>query len=28
VPSGEVGRIFVGNEMSFEGYTGGEGKPG
>ncbi len=26
VPSGEVGRIFVGNEMSFEGYTGGGGK--
>jgi acyl-CoA synthetase (AMP-forming)/AMP-acid ligase II len=25
-PPGEVGRIFVGNEMSFEGYTGGEGK--
>ena len=23
---GEVGRIFVGNEMSFEGYTGGGGK--
>jgi acyl-CoA synthetase (AMP-forming)/AMP-acid ligase II len=23
VPRGEVGRIFVGNEMSFEGYTGG-----
>jgi len=23
VPTGEVGRIFVGNEMSFEGYTGG-----
>ncbi|HVD37931.1 MAG TPA: acyl-CoA synthetase, partial [Solirubrobacterales bacterium] len=22
----EVGRIFVGNEMSFEGYTGGGGK--
>jgi acyl-CoA synthetase (AMP-forming)/AMP-acid ligase II len=22
-PRGEVGRIFVGNEMSFEGYTGG-----
>jgi acyl-CoA synthetase (AMP-forming)/AMP-acid ligase II len=26
LPSGEVGRIFVGNEMSFEGYTGGGGK--
>ena len=26
VPAGEVGRIFVGNEMSFEGYTGGGGK--
>jgi fatty-acyl-CoA synthase len=26
VPPGQVGRIFVGNEMSFEGYTGGEGK--
>jgi acyl-CoA synthetase (AMP-forming)/AMP-acid ligase II len=26
VPSGEVGRIFVGNQMSFEGYTGGGGK--
>jgi acyl-CoA synthetase (AMP-forming)/AMP-acid ligase II len=25
-PQGEVGRIFVGNEMSFEGYTGGGGK--
>jgi acyl-CoA synthetase (AMP-forming)/AMP-acid ligase II len=23
VPSGETGRIFVGNEMAFEGYTGG-----
>jgi fatty-acyl-CoA synthase len=23
VPTGEVGRIFVGNEMSMEGYTGG-----
>jgi acyl-CoA synthetase (AMP-forming)/AMP-acid ligase II/carbon monoxide dehydrogenase subunit G len=23
VPQGEVGRIFVGNEMLFEGYTGG-----
>jgi acyl-CoA synthetase (AMP-forming)/AMP-acid ligase II len=26
VPEGEVGRIFVGNDMSFEGYTGGGGK--
>jgi acyl-CoA synthetase (AMP-forming)/AMP-acid ligase II len=26
VPQGEVGRIFVGNQMSFEGYTGGGGK--
>jgi acyl-CoA synthetase (AMP-forming)/AMP-acid ligase II len=26
VPTGEVGRVFVGNEMSFEGYTGGGGK--
>ncbi|HEU4393426.1 MAG TPA: AMP-binding protein [Solirubrobacterales bacterium] len=26
LPGGEVGRIFVGNEMSFEGYTGGGGK--
>jgi fatty-acyl-CoA synthase len=26
VPRGEVGRIFVGNEMAFEGYTGGGGK--
>jgi fatty-acyl-CoA synthase len=26
VSAGEVGRIFVGNEMSFEGYTGGGGK--
>jgi acyl-CoA synthetase (AMP-forming)/AMP-acid ligase II len=26
VPPGGVGRIFVGNEMSFEGYTGGGGK--
>ncbi len=26
VPRGEVGRIFVGNEMSFEGYTGGGSK--
>ena len=26
VPRGEVGRIFVGSEMAFEGYTGGGGK--
>jgi acyl-CoA synthetase (AMP-forming)/AMP-acid ligase II len=26
LPQGGVGRIFVGNEMSFEGYTGGGGK--
>ena len=26
VSEGEVGRIFVGNEMAFEGYTGGGGK--
>jgi fatty-acyl-CoA synthase len=26
VPRGAVGRIFVGNEMSFEGYTGGGNK--
>jgi fatty-acyl-CoA synthase len=26
LPSGEVGRIFVGNEMLFEGYTGGGSK--
>ena len=26
MPRGEVGRIFVGNEMAFEGYTGGGGK--
>lgn len=26
VGPGETGRIFVGNEMSFEGYTGGGGK--
>jgi fatty-acyl-CoA synthase len=25
-PQGEVGRIFVGNDMSFDGYTGGGGK--
>src|SRR5205085_8808726 len=26
VKQGETGRIFVGNEMQFEGYTGGGGK--
>jgi fatty-acyl-CoA synthase len=26
VPRGETGRIFVGNEMAFEGYTGGGNK--
>jgi acyl-CoA synthetase (AMP-forming)/AMP-acid ligase II len=26
VPAGETGRIFVGNEMAFEGYTGGGSK--
>jgi len=26
VPAGETGRIFVGNEMMFDGYTGGGGK--
>jgi acyl-CoA synthetase (AMP-forming)/AMP-acid ligase II len=26
LPQGETGRIFVGNEMQFEGYTGGGGK--
>ena len=26
VPEGETGRIFVGNDMSFEGYTGGGNK--
>jgi fatty-acyl-CoA synthase len=26
LPRGEVGRIFVGNEMLFEGYTGGGSK--
>jgi acyl-CoA synthetase (AMP-forming)/AMP-acid ligase II len=26
VPRGETGRVFVGNEMAFEGYTGGGGK--
>ena len=26
VPVGETGRVFVGNDMAFEGYTGGGGK--
>ena len=26
MPDGETGRIFVGNDMKFEGYTGGGGK--
>jgi acyl-CoA synthetase (AMP-forming)/AMP-acid ligase II len=26
VPAGETGRIFVGNDVRFEGYTGGGGK--
>ena len=26
MPPGETGRIFVGNEMLFEGYTGGGSK--
>src|SRR5262249_50315654 len=26
VPQGETGRIFIGNEMAFEGYTGGGDK--
>ena len=26
VPNGEIGRIFVGSGMAFEGYTGGGGK--
>ena len=26
VPTGATGRIFVGNGMQFEGYTGGGGK--
>jgi len=26
VPHGQTGRIFVGNEMQFDGYTGGGGK--
>jgi len=26
LPRGETGRVFVGNEMAFEGYTGGGGK--
>jgi len=25
-PKGETGRVFVGNDMAFEGYTGGGGK--
>ncbi len=28
LPDGETGRIFVGNEMAFAGYTGGGGKEG
>ncbi len=27
LPAGERGRIFVGSELAFEGYTGGGGKP-
>ncbi|HEX6499865.1 MAG TPA: AMP-binding protein [Micromonosporaceae bacterium] len=27
VPAGHVGRIFVGNDMLFSGYTNGDGKP-
>ncbi len=27
VPRGSSGRVFVGNSMLFEGYTGGGGKP-
>jgi acyl-CoA synthetase (AMP-forming)/AMP-acid ligase II len=27
VPTGQVGRIFVGNDMLFEGYTSGAGRP-
>src|SRR5207253_1312699 len=27
VPTGVSGRIFVGNDFQFEGYTGGGGKP-
>jgi acyl-CoA synthetase (AMP-forming)/AMP-acid ligase II len=26
VPEGETGRIFIGNQLAFEGYTGGGGK--
>jgi acyl-CoA synthetase (AMP-forming)/AMP-acid ligase II len=26
LPTGDTGRVFVGNEMAFEGYTGGGGK--
>jgi acyl-CoA synthetase (AMP-forming)/AMP-acid ligase II len=26
VPAGETGRIFIGNQLAFEGYTGGGGK--
>jgi fatty-acyl-CoA synthase len=26
LPAGATGRVFVGNEMAFEGYTGGGGK--
>ncbi|KAA0235293.1 MAG: Long-chain-fatty-acid--CoA ligase [Acidimicrobiales bacterium] len=26
VPQGEIGRIFVGNRLQFDGYTGGGGK--
>jgi acyl-CoA synthetase (AMP-forming)/AMP-acid ligase II len=26
LPPGKTGRVFVGNEMNFEGYTGGGGK--
>jgi acyl-CoA synthetase (AMP-forming)/AMP-acid ligase II len=26
VPPGETGKIFIGNQMAFEGYTGGGGK--
>jgi acyl-CoA synthetase (AMP-forming)/AMP-acid ligase II len=26
LPTGRTGRVFVGNEMAFEGYTGGGGK--
>jgi fatty-acyl-CoA synthase len=26
LPPGETGKIFVGNQMAFEGYTGGGGK--